>query len=100
MELGQDGENKKQWKQIIEDHCKKLYGADAQEDKAMKAIHLHCLCQAEKREATGDPPVYPSINDILDTRALLICNKASGAQDNLVAEMLKALSPVHVYVIA
>ena len=66
----------------------------------MNRILKQCLSESAKRVSSGEATIKPSINDIIDARAQMLSGKSSGAFDDVVTEMLKALSPPFVYVIA
>ena len=51
-------------------------------------------------DSQGKTRPYPTINEVFEARAKLTTSKAPGPHDSLVAEMLRALSPTLVYIIA
>ena len=96
MPNGKANQDAKAWKQIIEDHCNNLYGGSKKEAMELNKEMLKCLKEAALQ---GEKRISPNINHIIETRAALINGKAPG-HNSMVAEMLKALSPAYVYVIA
>ena len=51
-------------------------------------------------DARGMPRPYPTINEIIEARSRLTIAKDPGPFDDMTAEMLRALCPTLVYVVA
>ena len=87
-------------KKIVEDQCKVLYSKSTSSRNDTKEVWQSYNAQADQCEREGWHWIKPNINDIVEAKSRLLCGKAPGGFDSIVAEMLKALCPTVTYIIA